>query len=259
MAPTAAASPSTSPLARLARLARSAEFVQGAREVAPGAVGIALWGLITGLTMVQAGLTVPQAIGMTLIVYSGTAQLATLAMIVADAPFWLVMVTAVLVSLRFFIYSAVMAVDFGQLPLARRLVLGYLTIDSGLALYQARREALADTDRRVRFFMGANLLVWAGWQAASLAGVLAAGLLPRSAGSLAYLGVLAVGALLVPLLRGMPSLACVLTAGAVSMALQALPWKLGLFAGVLAGALAAVATQRARAGAGGPVGEQAPR
>lgn len=234
--------------ARLARFVRSAAFVDGARSIAPGAVGIGVWGLITGITMVQAGLTVPQALGMTLIVYSGTAQLATLTMIVADAPYWLVMATAVLVSLRFFIYSAVVSVDFGRLPLARRLALGYLTIDAGLALYQARRGALADLGQRLRFFMGANLLVWATWQVASIVGVLAAGLLPRSADSFAYLGTLAVAALVVPLLRSVPSLACALAAGAVSMALAPLPWKLGLFAGVVAGAAVAVAASRTRAG-----------
>ena len=235
----------------LARLRLPEPFSQGAREVAPGAVGIAVWGLIAGVTMVQAGLTVPQALGMTLIVYSGTVQLATLSMVVAGASYWLVMVTAVLVSLRFFVYSAVIAVDFGRLPLARRLALGYLTIDSGLAVYQSRRDSLAGTGPRLRYLLGANLLIWVTWQAASVAGILAAGLMPRSAGSFGYLGVLAVGALAVPLLRGAPSLACALAAAAVSLALEPLPWKLGLFAGVLAGAGAAVgAAHLQRAGQG---------
>lgn len=242
--------PMPSTLARALRLARSGPFADGAREVTPGALGIAIWGVITGITMVQAGLTVPQALGMTLIVYSGTAQLATLGMIVAGAPYWLVMATAVLVSLRFFVYSAVVAVDFGHLPLRRRLLLGYLTIDAGLALYQSRREALGDTATRYRFFMGSNVLVWASWQLASVAGVLAAGLLPRSAGSFAYLGTLAVAALLVPMLRTRPSLAGAVVAGVVATALMALPFKLGLFAGVIAGAAAAVAVA-ARSPAGG--------
>lgn len=233
--------------ARLARLLRSSAFARGAREVSPGATGVAIWGLITGITMVKAGLTVPQALGMTVFVYSGTSQLATLPMLVAGAPFWLVMGTAVLVSLRFVVYSAAVAVDFGKLGPRHRLLVGYLTIDAGLALYQARRAAMPRFAQRYAYFMGSNLLVWACWQVSSIAGIFVAAWLPGSAGSLSYLGSLAVGALVVPLLRSAPTLGCGLAAAAVAVALAHLPYKLGLFAGVIAGTAVAVAMSR-RAG-----------
>lgn len=230
--------------AHFARLLRSPAFARGARDVSPGAMGVAVWGLITGITMVKAGLTVPQALGMTVFVYSGTSQLATLPMLVAGAPYWLVMGTALLVSLRFVVYSAAVAVDFGHLGPRHRILVGYLTIDSGLALYQARRDAMPAFEERYPYFMGANLAVWASWQAASIAGVLLAGLMPGSAGGMAYLGILAVGALLVPLLRSVPTLACALAAGTVAVLLAGLPYKLGLFAGVVAGAAVAVSLSR---------------
>ena len=55
---------------------------------------------------------------MTLLVFSGTVQLASLPLIAADAPLWVVMLTAVVVNLRFMIFSA------GLHPFFRRFSIG---------------------------------------------------------------------------------------------------------------------------------------
>ena len=69
----------------------SPSFRAGAREgfrlCLPVSVGIIPWALVTGLAMVGAGFTVVQAMGMSLIVFGATAQLGTLPLIVAGAPY----------------------------------------------------------------------------------------------------------------------------------------------------------------------------
>src|SRR6185436_15936851 len=66
------------------------ELRQGVRAALPAAPGVVAWGLVTGVAMVKSGLAVPWAIAISLLVYAGSAQLATLPLIVAGQPFWIV-------------------------------------------------------------------------------------------------------------------------------------------------------------------------
>ena len=96
--------------------------------VAPS-LGIAAWGLVTGVAMVKSGLSIPVAVAMTVLVYAGSAQLAALPLLVAGAPLWVILATAFCVNLRFVIYSAHWRRYFGHLPRWRRLTLMYFAAD----------------------------------------------------------------------------------------------------------------------------------
>ncbi|MFM1870156.1 MAG: hypothetical protein RLY99_900, partial [Pseudomonadota bacterium] len=64
------------------------------------------WALVTGMAMAESSLTTWQAIGMSLLVYAGSAQLAALPLMAGDFPFWTIFLTAAVVNLRFVIFSA---------------------------------------------------------------------------------------------------------------------------------------------------------
>jgi predicted branched-subunit amino acid permease len=89
------------------------EYRRGAREMAAPVLGMAAWGLVTGVAMVKSGLTVAQALAMTLFVFAGSAQLASLPLIAAGAPLWVLLLTAFCVNLRFVIFSAQWQPYFG--------------------------------------------------------------------------------------------------------------------------------------------------
>jgi predicted branched-subunit amino acid permease len=67
---------------------RHPEFRLGARHMVSLALGIAAWGLVTGVAMVKSGLSVPLALFMTFFVFAGSAQLAALPLMAAGAPMW---------------------------------------------------------------------------------------------------------------------------------------------------------------------------
>jgi predicted branched-subunit amino acid permease len=46
-------------------------------------VGIAAWGLVTGVAMVKSGLSIPVAVLMSLLVFAGSAQLAVIPLLAA--------------------------------------------------------------------------------------------------------------------------------------------------------------------------------
>ncbi len=70
------------------------EFWEGVRDQSSVAMGIGAWALMTGVAMVQSGLSVLEAVLMTLIVYAGSAQLAAVPMITAGAPMWVILAPA---------------------------------------------------------------------------------------------------------------------------------------------------------------------
>ena len=207
--------------------------------------GTAAWGVVTGIAMVKSGLTIPQALGMTLLVYSGVSQLSALPLLVAGASLGSIFLVTVLVSLRFILYTLSLAREYRHIPVIRRIVLGYFSTDTPLAIYldlRRKRPALA---QRFSFLKGAVWPVWLVWQLASICGILLAGLMPVG-DALGYLGVLAMLIIVVPRIIGAPAIACAVAAIVVTLLTWHWPYKLGTLAAVLAGVIAAMLAERQR-------------
>ena len=137
-------------------------------------LGIAAWGLVTGVAMVKSGLSVPVAALMTVLVYAGSAQLAALPLIVAGAPLWVVLATAFCVNLRFVIYSAHWRKYFGHLPRWQRLTLDVCRGRSELRAVRAAFPRAAAGAGAVAVFLG-----WRDLELGELAGGIAARRRPR--------------------------------------------------------------------------------
>jgi predicted branched-subunit amino acid permease len=222
-------------------LLRRPEFRAGSRLVAASAPGTFCWGVVTGLALVNAGLSPLQAAAMTLLVFSGTAQLAALPLLMAGASLPLIWLTTVLSNLRFVIYSAAVAADFRRVPQPLRTLIGYLTTDTGLAAYLAARPNAPQ--RRTAQFLGANLTVWACWQVGTLLGIGLTGALPPDA-RLAFVGVLAILALVGPMLVTRAAVAAAGAAAAVAVLGLHWPYRLGMLAAIGAGIVAALLVDR---------------
>jgi predicted branched-subunit amino acid permease len=215
---------------------QDALFKQALKISTAGVIGVGLWGIVTGLAIVKSGLSVWHAIGMTLLVYSGTAQLAALPLIALGTPLLAIVTTAILVSLRFVVYSAIIAKYFGHFSFFKRVAIGYLTIDSGLAVYVSHFKSTWTTEQQLAFWAGSNLPVWATWQVGSMIGIGLAGFLPDSK-AYAFIGLLAIFALITPLLKSKAAVLCALAATVVAVfsAVFGQHWPTGV------GTLAAVA------------------
>ncbi|GIZ53198.1 AzlC family ABC transporter permease [Noviherbaspirillum aridicola] len=217
-------------------------FREGFRAGAPTMPGIFAWGMVTGMAMVKSGLTIWQALGMTFLVFAGSAQLASLPLIAANAPVWVVFATALVVNLRFVIFSAALAPHFAHLPWYRRLWHGYFTADITMGLFPRRfpAETAHQTVGKVGYFNGIGYPNWCAWQAGSVAGILLASQIPESWG-IGYAGTLALLAITIPLTVNLPALVGVIIAGVVAVAAIGLPYRLGLLVAVIAGMIGAMA------------------
>lgn len=216
-------------------------FFEGLRACAPTMPGICAWGAVTGMAMVKTGLTIPQALGMTFLVFAGSAQLASLPLIAAAVPVWVVFVTAMIVNLRFVIFSAAVGPHFGHLPWYKRLWHGYFNADVTMGLFPQRFPAstISQTRGKVGFYNGIGYPNWVAWQTGSVAGILLASQIPESWG-IGFAGTLALLAITIPLTINLAALAGVIVAAVVAVACVALPYRLGLLLAVIVGMAAAM-------------------
>lgn len=210
------------------------EFRRGFREMVAPSLGMAAWALVTGVAMVQTGLSMPLAAAMTLLVYAGSAQLAALPLLAAGAPLWVILAAAFCVNLRFVIYSAHWQRHFRHLPRWQRAALGYFAVDLSYVLFAQRFPNLEPAPEQLPYFWGGAVWNWLSWQAAALLGVVLAGRVPTELG-LGFAGVLALLGVTYSLLAGAKSWVAAGAAACAAVAAFALPLRLNIIVGIAAG------------------------
>jgi len=217
----------------LRSLLRDPWFRLGATDMLGTGVGIAAWGLVTGVAMVKTGMPVSLAIVMSLLVYAGSAQLSVLPLMAAGAPLWVVWFTAACVNLRFVVFSSMWRDYFAQLPRARRIALGYLSGDVIFVAFVQRFPKPEPQPEQQEYFWGAAALNWLAWQVPSIAGIVLADFIPLSWG-LGFAGVLALLGVLLSMLGDRPSWLATLIAATAAVAAYALPLKLNILLAIAA-------------------------
>ncbi len=201
------------------------------------ALGIAAWGLVTGVAMVKGGLSVAQSLAMTLFVFAGSAQLASLPLLVAGAPLWVILATAFCVNLRFVIFSAQWRHYFGHLPRLQRLLSCYVAGDLTYVNFVRRFPDPRPEPGQLEYFWGSVATNWTAWQTASVVGILAAHQIPTH-WNLGFAGVLALLGLTWSLMQGRVLWIVAAIAAVVSVLTYSLPFRLNIVAAiVVAGAV----------------------
>lgn len=217
-------------------------FLAGLHDLAPALASLFPIAAILGVTAVDIGLTGPQAVWMSVGVYTGLAQAAMLELIGANAPAAVVVLAGVLVNLRLLMYSASLARHLDRISLPERLPVAYLLVDTVYAVSYAAFEGEA-TDHPTAYYLGAAVGSWVVWQVGTLVGIRFGDVVPEGL-NLAFAIPLVFVALLVPILDDRPSLAAGCVAGLVAVAGAGLPFEAGLVLGSGVGIVAGVATRR---------------
>ncbi len=215
----------------------------GALASVPLLIGIVPWGIVAGVTMVGAGLSQAQAVAMGIVVFAGSAQLAVLPLLIVKAPLWVMYATALVVNLRYVIYSAALAPHFEHLSRPWRALLSYITVDGVFALFVGKFRPDDSQPHAHWFFLGGSLVMWAGWQISSWVGIFAGALIPHS-WSLEFAATLALIAVLMPLLFDRAAVWGAVAAGAVALAAARWPLNTGLLAAIAVGVAVALLVAR---------------
>lgn len=221
----------------------STDFLAGTRACLPVLPGVAAFGAISGVAMVGAGLSPWLAAAMSVIVFAGTAQLAALQLLAAGTPLGVIFAAALILNLRFVLYSLSLAPHLQGLRRPARWLAAYFLSDNGYAHTIARVASRPHDPGHAQYFMGACTAIWVTWQAATFAGIVVGAGIPAS-WSLEFVVVLTFAALAVGSVRDLAGGAAALAAGATALAATGLPFRLGLIAAAVAGVAAGLATDR---------------
>jgi 4-azaleucine resistance transporter AzlC len=222
------------------------EFGQGVRDASPLLLGIIPFGFIAGIAAVSAGLGLPEAVGLSAIVFAGAAQLAALDLIGRDAPLAIIVVTAVVINLRMLMYSASIAPHFQELSRRLKATVAYLLTDQAYALAIVRYRNEESTPP-VAYYLGVAVTLWVVWQLTTIAGVVLGTTVPDSLG-LEFAVPLVFLALLVPAMEDGPTTVAGILGGTVAVGTAGLPLNLGLLVGAAAGIVAGLLTETALEG-----------
>lgn len=209
-------------------------FVLGVRALLPMHLGVAPFGVIYGVIALQGGISPWAAVAMSSIVFAGSAQFLLAQLISGGAPFLLATGAVGLINLRHALYSASVAPILAHLPLRWKFLLSYLLTDEAYAaavphLLHESRAAVAHW-----ILLGSGFALWAGWQLATIAGVMLGARLPDDLG-LDFALPLTFIAIVVPMLSDRARIAAALAAGLMAVLLAGMPWKVGLFGAALVG------------------------
>lgn len=210
-------------------------------------LGIAAWGLITGVAMGNSGLGLPLMLAMSLLVYAGSAQLAVLPLLAGGAPVWVVWATALCVNLRFVVFSLQWRPYFAHLPMAQRLRLAYFTADLNYVLFMRRFPEPRPEPAQLPYFWGGACTNWMAWQLPSIAGILLADQIPVHWG-LGFAGTLALLGVGLSLMGDRSAAVAAAVAGAAAVAAYALPLKLNIVVAIAAAVAMALFIDHGRPG-----------
>ncbi|NIB99186.1 AzlC family ABC transporter permease [Halobacterium sp. R2-5] len=222
------------------------DFVAGLRDSLPTLPANVPFGFVVGAAAVQVGFGDVQTVAMSAAVFGGASQLAAIDLVGSGAPLAVVVLTAVVVNLRYTMYSAAIAPHFRRLPERWRLVCAQFLIDATFALAVTEYERSEDTDR-LAYYLGVALAIYLTYVGGTVAGVAFGNRMPAGL-QLDFAIPLLFLALLVPSITDEPTAVAAAVGGFVAVAAAGAPMNLGIIAAGLSGVVTAVAASETGVG-----------
>lgn len=211
------------------------DAAEGARTIGPFMLGVVPFGLVTGISAIEAGFDAVQTVAMSVLVFAGASQLALIDLVGRDAPVVVAVVTAAVVNLRYLMYSASIAPYFRAFAAPWKWVCAYVLTDQSYAVAVTEfQDGEPSVARRRWYYLGAAVALWAVWIVSTAVGVVIGGSVPPGL-SLEFAVPLTFLALLVPSLKDRASRLVGVVAGGVAIPAAALPLDLGLVTAALVG------------------------
>jgi len=220
-------------------------FMHGVRMLLPLTPGVIPFGLITGVMAIEMGMSPGMTMGMTLLFYSGSAQMVALQLLHNGVLPVAIVVTALIINLRFIMYSASFAPHLHHLPRRWTWPMSYLLSDQSFALCSLKFSSGELGRFGHHFYAGTAVAMWLAWQLSVLAGVVLGASIPES-WSLSFAIPLSFLALLVPNLRSAAILGAAVVGGLIAVLAFKMPYNLGLVLASIGGIIAGVLIENTR-------------
>ncbi len=209
-------------------------FWKGVQGAMPLLLGVIPFAIICGMASMDAGLAVWQAVGISLVIFAGASQLAVIHLFLLGAPLLVMVLTALVINLRFVMYSASIAPHFHGLSRRWRPLLTYLLTDQAYALSLTRFHEPEGCRYPLAFTLGAGGTIFFVWQLFNAVGILLGAGVPESWG-LDFGVPLTFMALLVPAVQDRPTLVAALVSSVTAVVTFQCPYGLNIIFAALMG------------------------
>jgi predicted branched-subunit amino acid permease len=219
------------------------EFLSGVKALLPILLGVIPFGMISGIAVTQTHIPPVSGFIMSLLIFSGAALIVALQLITTQAPALVVVFSALVVNLRFMIYSASLAPYLNRLSVGRKSLLAYLLSDQAYAASITHMSESSVPNMAWLHFLGSGLTMWLAWQISVGIGMLAGTRLPAS-WSLEFTIPLTFLALAVLAIKDRFTAAAAVVAGIAAVLALGIPFKLGLVVAALIGILTGMLFER---------------
>jgi len=152
------------------------EFWPGVRDSLPVLLGVIPFGLTCGVMGVAVGLTSLENISMSMLVFAGAAQFVSMTMLGAGiTSLGLIVLTTLLVNLRYLLMGASLAPYMTRLPLPWQALLACSVVDESYVLTMDR---IRQKEYSPSYHLGCNLPFYFIWNISNAAGMLLGGCIP---------------------------------------------------------------------------------
>ncbi len=144
-------------------------FLWGFKKSLPIAAGVLPFGIVMGTAAASGGISLFDLIGMSFSIFAGASQLAALELMISDASILVVILSGIMINLRFVLYSIYFSKHFRPHSTPAKLALSHFVIDQTYAVSQLHYEQknLSPADR-VYFFIGSAVTMFTVWQSSVL-------------------------------------------------------------------------------------------
>lgn len=226
-------------------ISRKQLFWQGTVAMLPLSVAVIPWGLLAGSYAIDSGLSPIESQALSAILFAGSAQLVVTGMMKAGAGLATMLLTTLFITSRHFLYSVSMREKVSPLPIKWRLTLGFLLTDELFAVVGNQ-----DPKRFEPWYaLGAGLSFYLCWNAATLVGIVAGSYIPAMGDlGLEFAVAATFIALVIPTIKNFPTLAAVIVALVLSIALNLAQIEGALMIASLGGMLTGFAVETAKGG-----------
>lgn len=205
----------------------SSIFVQGFKGMMPIVTGIIPFGAVVGTVSSEAQMSFFQTVSMNIIVFAGAAQLASIELMTKHAASVVVVVTGLVINLRFLLYSAAISPVVQQSSFLTKMLASHLLTDQAYAVMSSNQEKLKTNREMVEFYFGSCLCMVLAWVGSVIAGYIFGNFAPASL-ALDYAVPISFVALVIPTLKNKKYVMVGLFSAVVSILLYSMPYRTGL-------------------------------
>lgn len=219
-------------------------FWTGLRDGLPFVFMVVPFAVLFGVVAIDAGLSLAQTLGFTILVIAGAAQFAAVQLMLDNAAIGFVLLAALAVNMRMAMYSAALVPYLGAAPLWQRALVSYLNFDQSYMMSIAKFEEKPEMSvpDRTAYFLGVATAIAPLWCVATLVGAVVGKAIPE-AFAIDFVLPIAFLSMVAPMLRTLAHVAAAFVSIVVSMLLIGLPSGSGLLIAALCAMIAGVTVE----------------